>query len=181
MNADELFRKIKREKEFYMITGKEDLLQSLIEAYLMEKGTNEFYNQAARKAISSEARDTFRELAVWEEKHMGFIQYLYQSITEDRDIRGFEEFGKRTVAPVTEAGIPLKDLEEKLEKYTFIDDMGALVFALEMEGKAFNLYRKLSEKASDNNAKVVFKEMMDQELKHIDYLKEMRTKLAETS
>jgi rubrerythrin len=75
---------------------------------------------------------------------------------------------------VTEAGIPVKDLEAKLEKYEIIDDEDAIRLALQIEGKAYNLYRKLSDAASDSNARVVFKEMMEQELKHIDYLKKMR-------
>ena len=164
-----------------MITGKEDLLQSLIEAYLQEKGTREFYSHTAQKALDPEAKKTFRDLSAWEERHMEFIQYLYLSIQDDRDIKGFEEFRERTDAPVTEAGIPVKDLESRLEKHDFIDDMGALVLALEIEGKAYNLYRQMSEKAADNNARVVFREMMEQELRHVDYLKRMRTKLAETS
>jgi rubrerythrin len=164
-----------------MVTGKEDLLQSLMEAFLMEKGTREFYSQASRKAINAEARNIFKDLSVWEEQHMGYIQSLYLAIQDDRDVERFEEFKKRADAPVTESGIPVKDLTAKIEEYTFIDDSGALVMALEMEGKSYNLYRKLSENAPDSNAKVVFKEMMEQELKHIDYLKGMRTKLAETS
>jgi rubrerythrin len=164
-----------------MVTGKEDLLQSLIEAFLMEKGTREFYSLASLKAMNSDAKDMFRDLSVWEEQHMEYIQSLYLAIQGDRDVEGFEEFEKKTHAPVTESGIPVKELDSKFEEYTFVDDSGALVMALEMEGKAYNLYRGLSERAPDLNARVVFKEMMGQELKHIDYLKGMRTKLAETS
>ncbi len=164
-----------------MITGKEDLLQSLMEAFLMEKGTHEFYSGAATKAISTEARSAFVELSAWEETHMEFIQFLYLSIQGDRDIEGFEAFKKRAAAPVAEGGIPLEDLEKRIEQYEFIDDLGALILALEIEGKAYNLYRRMSEKASDGNAKAVFQEMMTQEMKHIDYLKEMRNRLAETS
>ncbi len=164
-----------------MVTGKEDLLQSLMEAFLMEKGTHEFYDDASAKTISADARKTFVDLSEWEEKHMEFIQFLYLSIQDDRDLEGFEEFKKKANAPMTEGAIPVKELEERIENYEFIDDMGALIMALEIEGKAYNLYRNLSEKAADGNAKVVFGEMMGQELKHIDYLKEMRTRLAETS
>ncbi len=164
-----------------MITGKEGLIQALIEAYLMEKGTNEFYAQASLKSIDKEAKKTFKELSDWEERHMEYIQFLYQSVQDDRDIKGFEEFSNKTASPVTEAGIPVKELEAKLEQYNFIDDMGALIIALEIEGKAYNLYRKLSESAVDSNARVVFKEMMEQELKHVDYLKKLRIRLAETS
>jgi rubrerythrin len=109
---------------------------------------------------------------------MEFVQFLYQSILQDSDIRGFDDFRKKTPSPVTEAGIPVKDLEQKLEKPQYSDDHGALALALEIEGKAYNLYRKLSEGSADSNARVVFKEMMEQELKHIEYLKKMREQLA---
>lgn len=164
-----------------MLTGKEDLLQSLIEAYLMEKGTMDFYLQAATKAINTEARKMFKELSVFEERHMDFIGFLYNSIQDDRDIIAFKKFKEKTEAPVTEAGIPVKDLDARLEKYEFIDDMGALILALEIEGKAYTLYSKMSKSANDANAKIVFQEMMEQEAKHIDYLKELRRRLGETS
>ena len=164
-----------------MVTGKEDLLTSLIEAFLMEKGTHEFYEKAATKAIAPAASDTFMDLSSWEEKHMEYIEFLYLSLQEDRDLERFEEFKKKTEAPVTEGGIPVKDLESRIVESVFLDDMGALIMALEIEGKASNLYRNLSEKAADGNARVVFKEMMDMELDHISYLKKLRTRLAETS
>lgn len=157
-----------------MITGKEDLLQSLIEAFLMEKGTREFYAQASAKVAGKEAQETYKYLSTWEEEHMAFIQFLYMSVQDERDIKGFAEFSRKTEAPVTEAGIPVKDLEARLEQYTFTDDKGALDLALEIEGKAYAQYRRLAESAPDKNAQVVFREMMEQEVKHIEYLKKMR-------
>ena len=161
-----------------MITGKEDLLTALIEAYLMEKGTNEFYAYAAEKAVTAAAGKTFGELSLWEEQHMEYIQYLYQAIDQSRDIQGFDDFRKKTPSPDTEAGIPVKDLEKKLEQPKYADDQGALSLALDIEAKAYNLYRKLSEGSSDSNARAVFKEMMVQETRHIDYLKKLRAQLA---
>jgi rubrerythrin len=161
-----------------MMTGKEDLLRALIEAYLMEEGTHNFYSGAAEKAVNPEAKKMFAELSDWEEKHMDYIQYLYQAIEGDLDVKGFEAFKQRTQAPLTESGIPVKELEARTEKYVYVDDKGALIFALEMEGKAYNLYRKLSAETSDSNARVVFEEMMGQEVKHIDYLKNLRQKFA---
>lgn len=156
-----------------MVTGKEDLLRALIEAYLMEKGTRIFYSSAAAKAVNPKAGKMFLELSEWEEKHMEFIQYLYQAFEDDRDIENFKDFSERTDAPVAESGVPVKELEAKIETYDFDDDEAAMKIALETEGKAYNLYRKLSEQAPDSNTKVVFKEMMEQELKHIDYLKKL--------
>ncbi len=163
-----------------MVTGEEDLLQAFIEAFLMEKGTKEFYSQAADRAVSSGTKGTFKELSKWEEKHMEFIQFLYESIQDNKDIKSFEDFKNKTDAPIIEAGIPVKDLETKIEKYNFTDDMGALTLAMEIEEKAYSLYRKLSQNARDTNARIVFKEMMEQEAKHVKYLKKLRLKLIET-
>jgi len=160
-----------------VLTGKEDLLQSLIGAFLMEKGTMEFYYQASDRSINSEAKNVFKELSNWEEKHMDFIQFLYQAIQDDKDIKSFEEFKDKAEAPVTEAGIPVKVLEARIEKYNFTGELEALTLAMEIEGKAYNLYHKLSQKAIDTNAQVVFREMMEQEMKHVDYLKQLRLKL----
>jgi len=91
-----------------VITGKEDMLQSLIEVFLMEKGTSEFYSGAAAKAVNPGAKKTFEDISGWEERHMAFVRYLYQSVMDERDIKGFEAFEKMTDVPDTEAGIPLK-------------------------------------------------------------------------
>jgi len=143
----------------------------------MEKGTKEFYSQASDKVANQEAKNTFKELSEWEKQHMDFIQFLYQSILDEKEIKSFKEFKNKAEAPFTEAGIPVKDLEVKIEKYNIADEKQALTLAMEIEGKAYNLYRKFSQSAKDTNAQIVFREMMKQELKHIDYLKQLRQKL----
>ncbi|MBI4688257.1 MAG: hypothetical protein HY756_10865 [Nitrospirae bacterium] len=160
-----------------MLTGKEDLLRVLIEVYLMEKGTMAFYLQAADEAMTLEVKTTFKELSGFEREHMDFIQFLYQSILGERDIKSFEEFKRQTPAPITEAGIPVKDLEAETEGYGFQNEDEALTLALNIEGKSYTLYNKLSEEVMDTNTQVIFKEMMQQESKHIDYLKAAKTKL----
>jgi rubrerythrin len=162
-----------------MITGKENMLQALIEVFLMEKGTKVFYHEAAEKAVNKEVQKIFHGLSKWEEKHMDYVQYLYQSINDSQEIMSFAEFKNKADAPLTEAGIPVSNLEEKLGKYAFTDEIGALTLAMEIEGKAYNLYRKLSQREEDTNTKIVFKEMMDQKVRHIDYLKEQRVKRAD--
>lgn len=92
---------------------------------------------------------------------MDFIQFLYQSIQDNREMNSFEDFKNSTEAPVTEAGIPVKDLEAKIEKYDFIGEKEALKLAMEIEGNAYNLYQRLSRNVSDTNAQVVFIEMME--------------------
>lgn len=162
-----------------MITGKENMLTALGEAYLMEKETRLFYEEAAEKAVHEDAKRTFEHLSGWEEQHMEYIMTLYKGIMEDWAMVTFEEFRNRSEASVTEAGIPLKDLEGKITTYRITDEMGALTLAMEIEGKAYNLYRRLSKDSPDTNAQVIFREMMEQEKKHIEHLKELRVRLAD--
>ncbi len=162
-----------------MITGREDLLTALSEAFLMEKGTKIFYEEAAEKAVNADARNTFKHLSEWEGRHMDYILSLYKGVLEDLDIVTYEEFKNKAKADVTEAGIPIKDLAAKMVDYCITDEMGALTLAMEIEEKAYNMYRKFSQNAADTNARVIFKEMMEQEIKHVNYLKELRVKLAD--
>ena len=162
-----------------MMTGKEDLLTALGEVFLMEKGTMLFYEEAAEKSVNEDARNTFKYLAEWEGEHMDYILALYKGIMEDWGTVTFEEFKNKAKTHVTEAGIPLRDLEGKIVSYCITDEMGALTLAMEIEGKAYNMYYRLSQSAEDKNAQVLFREMMEQEVKHVNHLKELRVKLAD--
>jgi rubrerythrin len=174
-----IFRKGKQRKRTAMMSGKEDMLSVLSEAFLMEKGSKIFYAEAAEKSVNADARNTFQYLSEWEDEHMDYVLSLYKAIVEDWSMVTFEEFKRTANTNVTEAGISLKEMESKIERYSFTDEMGALTLAMEIEGKAYTMYRRLSEEAADADAKVVFREMMDQEMKHIEHLKGLRARLAD--
>lgn len=160
-----------------MIAGKEDLLEALTDALSMEKGTRRFYEFAASKAISEEAWDVFRRLCDWEKDHMRYISFLYQSLMGDMDLISYEEFQSNAPEVDTEAGISVKEAEDLFEERNIIDDTGAIILALGIEGKAYNLYRMLSGSAEDRNARVVFEEMMRQEQMHIDQLRVLKMEI----
>jgi len=160
-----------------MLTGKEDLLQALVEAFLMEKGSREFYTQAAESSAGAAAKKSFQELSKWEEQHMAYIQSLYQSILDDRELEEFASFSVKTYAPVTESGMPVKELKRAIETYTVKDERDALALAMSIEAKAFALYKKLADRAVDREAKVIFEEMMSQETKHLNQLNSMKQTL----
>jgi len=162
-----------------MLTGKEDLLQALVEAYIMEKGTKEFYALAASKSGVA-AKKSFEELAAWENRHMIYLQSLYQSALDDRELLEFEEFGRKVPAPVTEGGMPIKDLEKKIEKFSVQNEKDALSLAITIEAKAYNFYKGLAAKAPDAQTKVIFEEMMAQETKHMEEINAMKKRLSST-
>jgi len=153
----------------------------MIEAFIAEKGTKEFYAYASIKAIDAEAKKAFGQLAAWEHEHMNYIQYLYQAITEDREMLSFEAFKEKVRPETVEGAIPLGELREKVEEYSFLDDLGAMTIALEIEAKAYNFYKKLSETVDDTNTKEFMKDMMKLEQKHLEFIKSLRFRIAETS
>lgn len=161
-----------------MATGKEDLLQALVEAFIMEKGTREFYRQAVAVSAAPEAKKTFLGLMEWEEKHMAYIRSLYQSIMDDRELAEFEAFSRTVDAPVTESGIPVQDLEKRIETYQVKDEREALTLAFTIEAKAHKLYLDLAMKAVDREAKVIFEEMVAQETLHMEQLNTLRKSLS---
>ena len=160
-----------------MLTGKEDLLQALVEAYIMEKGTKEFYALAASKSGAA-AKKSFEELADWEKRHMFYIQSLYQSILDDRELMEFQEFSSTVSSMAAEGGIPIKDLEKKIEKFVVQNEKDALSLAVSIEVKAYNFYKELAKKAPDAGARVIFEEMMAQETKHLDEINAMKKRLS---
>ncbi|NOZ26216.1 MAG: hypothetical protein GXO94_09035 [Nitrospirae bacterium] len=157
-----------------MITGKEDLREAIIEAYTLEKGTREFYDFASSKAFTPYARETLERLGDWEETHMHYLEFLYHSLEGDLEVLSFEEFRKKLPATHTESGVPLREAGKMFEEKEFVDDTEVIIMALEIEGKAYNFYRELSESAEDANARVIFKEMMHEEEKHIDSLRNLK-------
>jgi rubrerythrin len=160
-----------------MLTGKEDLLQALVEAYIMEKGTKEFYALAASKSDPA-AKKSFEELAAWENRHMIYLQSLYQSALDDRELLEFEAFSREVPAPVTEGGMPIKDLEKKIEKFSVQNEKDALSLAITIEAKAYNFYKGLAAKAPDTQTKVIFEEMTVQETKHMDEINAMKKRMS---
>lgn len=140
----------------------------------MEKGTRQFYGHAAEQAKTVDARDMFRKLHDWEDSHMQYIESLYQALMGDRDFRSYEEFREKVPADHMESGIPVREAKRLFEIRRPADDIEIVTLALEMEGKAYNLYRRNAESARDTNARAVFREMMAQERHHIDELMKLR-------
>ena len=160
---------------------KKGLIEAMIDAYTMEKGTNEFYTRAAANAHEEVARNAFRMLAGWETEHMDYIRYLYQALMEDREQLSFEDFKGRLRPQAVEGNIPVGDVEQWLKDYTFIDELGAIIVALRLEADSRIFYKKLSVEVDEPATRVFLEELMHKEEEHIKYLKDLRLKIEETS
>ncbi|GAB4487079.1 MAG: hypothetical protein OHK006_15700 [Thermodesulfovibrionales bacterium] len=154
-----------------MQTGNEDLIRAITGVYLMEKGINQFYAQLSVKAKSPETRRTFTALANWEAEHVQYIQNFYQTLTDEKSPTYFHEFAGKARPDTAEGGIPLTELEKKMDEFVFLDDLGALQFALKVEADEYELYRRVAEKTGDTNIRALCEEFMGWEQDHIRYLK----------
>jgi len=163
-----------------MINAKEGLIQALMDVYVMEKGIKQFYSDVAAKTHNEDTRKTFADLAGWEDEHTRYVQFLYQGLMEDWDLISFEEFSKKVKPEITEGGMRLRELEGRIEEFTYLDDMGAIDFALKVEAKEYGLYRQLSSQASESNMKVLFDELAGWEQKHMEYLKKLKNRIGNT-
>lgn len=161
-----------------MITGKEQLQEAMVEAYSLEKGMREFYRYADSQAQSDQARDLYRMLRDWEDRHMKYVESLYVALMDDRELHSYEVFSEQVQAEHIESGMPAAEARSMLDERQPSGDMEIIDFALEMEEKAHRFYAGLSRSAEDSNVRIVFEEMMVQEQKHIDGLKSLRTLLA---
>ena len=161
-----------------MINADEGLMLGLMDVYMMEKGIQQFYSEVSVKAQNDVTKTAFGELAKWEEGHTRYVQYLYQGLMEDWDIVSFEEFSKQARPEIAEGGMPLKELEGKIDAFTYLDDAGAITFALTVEAKEFALYKKLASQTTDTNMKVLFETLAEWEQRHMEYLKNLKGKIA---
>ena len=157
-----------------MLTGKEDLRKAIVEAFAMEKGLRDFYDYAKDRSETAEVQDLFGRLREWETTHMDYLAFLYRALEGDLDLKPFDEFAKSLKPGHMESGVPVAEAEVLFRPEECTTEKAALDIALRIEGKAYNMYRRFSEGAQDSNARVVFKDMMEQEQKHIDTLKKGR-------
>jgi rubrerythrin len=164
-----------------MINAKEGLIQALMDVYMMEKGIQQFYEEVSQKAQNQEAKKVFGELAGWEEGHTRYAQYLYQGLMEDWDIVSFEEFSKNVKPEIAEGGTPLSELRGRIDdEFTYLNDDGAVNFALKVEAKEYDLYKKLASGTTDTNMKVLFENLAEWEQRHIQHLKTLKQKISKS-
>jgi len=159
-----------------MMNGREELLKALTDAYIMEKETCNFYQSSSHLANEDDAKTAFRELASRKQTQMKYIQSLFRTVQAGGEIVTLEELKRGADIQLEEGWVPVKEQEMN---YSYTDDTGILIDALEIEAKTHELYRRLAESATDGRVKAVFREMMTQEDWNINFLKKMPGTLIE--
>ncbi len=144
-------------------------LAALNQAIALEIEGQSFYLKAAECTTNPKGAEMFRSLADDEVIHERILRRQLDAFTQ----------GKGWVSPegITEVKANLADLifpqsEKVCGEIVRPDDsdLDALLFALQIEHKSFELYREMVEKTADPNGKRMYEYLADAERGHFERL-----------
>jgi len=152
-----------------MNTGTNAALTALNQAIELEVEGQRFYLKAAECTTDPKGAEMFRSLADDEVIHERILRRQLDALTQ----------GEGWVLPEDVAGVTanLADLifpesEKVCEEAMRPDesDLDALLFALQIEDKSFNLYRELAQTTDDSNGKRMYEYLAGAERGHFEQL-----------
>ncbi len=152
-----------------MLKGNESLVDSLLFAFGLEKGSHTFYMKAAEKMEDPRSREFFRTMADLEQGHMANVRLLYCGMENEACPVSLEEFSESVPGPYVEGGKLLEHALMELD-VAFLDETEALKIAIKQEGEAYGFYAKAAKRMDDPHARVLFKHLAEEEKRHLDEL-----------
>ncbi len=155
-----------------MLKKDSSLLDSLLFAFGLEKGSNIFYTRAAEKMDDEKSRELFLSMADIEKGHMANIRLLYCGMENEACPATMEEFIESTEGAYVEGGKLLEHVLRELD-VAFLDEADAIKIAIKQEGEAYAFYVKAAKRMLDSNARVLFENLAEEEKKHLDVLTRM--------
>ncbi len=150
-----------------MLRGDESLVDALLFAFGLEKGSCDFYMTAASKMEDPKSREVFLSMAEVEKGHMAEIRLLYCGMENEACPVSIEEMSEAAKGPFMEGGRLLADALKELD-VAFLDREDALKAAVKQEGQASVFYEKAAKRMQDSYVKVLFKEFAKQERRHLE-------------
>lgn len=150
-----------------LFSGNESPLETLVIAYSLEAGLQDFYSKMAAKVNNGATRQLFAKLAAMEVKHQERILTEYNMLSGSEF--SWDEFSRNKVAPSMEGGITT---EEYLEIYKPDIEVAQEVISLAMaiEAQALDLYLRAAEKTDTDDSKKVLQQIADEEHAHLEQL-----------
>ncbi len=152
-----------------MLRGNESLLDSMLFAFGLEKGSQTFYLKAAEKVDDPKVKEFFSAMAELERGHMANVRLLYCGMENEACPITLEEFVESVPGPYVEGGKVLENALRDLD-VAFLDETDAVKIAIKQEGEAYGFYIKAAKRMEDAHAKVLFENLAVEEKKHLEEL-----------
>jgi rubrerythrin/rhodanese-related sulfurtransferase len=148
----------------HVFDGTETLPELLQRALDLEKGAERLYRAMLEQFNGSPEAGLIQSLEEAEEGHARALYSMLKKVT-DEPLAPFEEYYGRLEGLLLESGEPLVKMVAWLTNNS-ADRTSVLEVALDMELKAYDLYRNLAEKAEDAQLKEAFLDLAVQERRH---------------
>jgi rhodanese-related sulfurtransferase/rubrerythrin len=150
-----------------LFTGEESPEETLIIAYSMENGLQEYYLTMIPWVENQEARELFEKLAAIEVKHQERILDEYRNITGTEVDR--KEFLENKVVPAVEGGLTTEEYV-RLYKPDLESATEIVGLAMAIEAQALDLYRRAADRSGNAESKKILMQIADEERSHLDLL-----------
>ena len=150
-----------------LFDDQDDFISVLHRAANMEKGAYAFYSAIINRQPQSPLASTVENLQEMERKH---ARAVHQMMTRQGDVGPFDEFFAGLSGNIVEGGMQLEDLLAS-DRWTDLGGCMALAeIALDIEYRAFDLYKSLASRAEDPEQKQALLFLSEQEKTHIRLL-----------
>ncbi|MCG6973588.1 MAG: sulfurtransferase [Desulfobacterales bacterium] len=150
-----------------LLTGNESIEETLIIAYSLEAGLQDFYLTMIDKVLDDAVKSLFRKLSDIEVIHQKRILEEYIQITGKEIDR--ETFESVTVEKAVEGGLTT---EEYIS--LFKPDWNALPdivdLAMSIEAQALDLYSRAADRSADDRSRGAMKKIAEEERAHLEQL-----------
>ncbi|MBN2002134.1 MAG: ferritin family protein [Anaerolineae bacterium] len=146
-----------------------DLMNVLSQALKLESDGREFYLHMAEIVEDEDGKQMFQHLADDESHHYKYIERQYEALREGRGWAPISEMGAPEELDAVSLVFPPKTaVAQVLPKNPTEED--ALVFALGVEDKSFQLYYNSAQIAKDPDARMLFSQLATAEHTHFNIL-----------
>jgi len=147
-------------------------LNALQVALKMERDGRQFFLDARDKATHPLARETFASLADWELEHMRIIKRFHASLKDTGKWESAESLQSRKGEAIQAFKTVFQEAREHIDETVKAEagDLEAYRTARDMEGKIAVFYQEQASESSDENARLFYDFMADQEQEHYQIL-----------
>jgi rubrerythrin len=150
-----------------LLTGNESIEETLIIAYSLEAGLQDFYVAMIDKVTGDEVKSLFRKLSDIEVIHQNRILEEYVQITGKQIDR--DAFESEQVEQAVEGGLTtdeyIKLFKPDLNVLSDIVDL-----AMSIEAQALDLYTRAANRTTDERSQGAMKKIAEEERVHLEHL-----------
>jgi len=157
-------KKLSTAPNLKVFEGDETLSQLLLRAMDLEKAADKLYGALAEHLAGTEVEALVRKLEEGEEGHARAIYGMLKRVSTD-PLPPFEQLYDELGGLVLESGEPLVKLVAWLTSAS-ADRAAILELALDLELKAYDMYRNLAAKTEDPELEQAFYELAQHEQRH---------------